>query len=68
MMAAGQPEVDVLRRELQDFRAKYTGTGQLTFSHRDGAHDDLLLSLAIGFWWSSRKRAHYAAVPIVGWQ
>jgi hypothetical protein len=44
------PEAAELVRELQDFRVKYTEGGHLTFSAREGRHDDLVLALAIAVW------------------
>jgi len=42
----------VLATELQDFRVKRTAsTGYESFAAREGQHDDLVLSLAIGVWW-----------------
>jgi hypothetical protein len=37
----------VLARELQDFRARFTEAGNATFNAREGAHDDLVLALAL---------------------
>jgi len=44
------PDSAVLVRELQEFRVEYTASGHLTFNARSGAHDDLVLALAIGVW------------------
>lgn len=45
----------VLAKELQDFRVKRTeSTGYESFAAREGQHDDLVLSLAIGVWWGQR--------------
>jgi hypothetical protein len=41
------PEAEILVNELMDFRVQYTTTGHLTFSAREGRHDDLVLALAI---------------------
>jgi hypothetical protein len=46
-------EASTLVRELQDFRVEFTAAGSLTFSARNGKHDDLVLALAIATW-----RAH----------
>jgi hypothetical protein len=50
--AAGLPDVDVLVRELETFRAKINiSTGHESFeSWRARDHDDMVLSLAIGCW------------------
>lgn len=36
-----------LRRELQDFRVGYSAVGNATFGAREGAHDDLILAVAL---------------------
>ncbi|MBD8900008.1 hypothetical protein [Rhodanobacter sp. DHG33] len=36
-----------LRREMQDFRVGYTAIGNATFGAREGAHDDLILAVAL---------------------
>jgi hypothetical protein len=41
------PDAPVLMRELQDFRVRFTDAGNATFNARDGAHDDLVLALAL---------------------
>lgn len=48
------PEAATLVRELQDFRVAYTDAGRMTFGAREGAHDDLVLSLAIAVWRATR--------------
>jgi hypothetical protein len=54
--AAGLADWPVLKAELNNFRAKITLSGNATFeagpaeSWREGAHDDLVLALALGLW------------------
>jgi hypothetical protein len=48
------PEAAELVKELQDFRVKYTESGNMTFSAREGKHDDLVLALAIAAWRSTK--------------
>lgn len=48
------PEAQTLVRELQDFRASISDTGHARFGAREGAHDDLVLAVAIGCWWAER--------------
>ena len=55
-IAKALPEASVLVSELSDFRAQFAPTGYARFGAREGAHDDLVLALAIGVWWSSRPR------------
>jgi hypothetical protein len=44
------PGAPDLVREFQDFRVQYSDVGNITFNARSGAHDDLVLALAIGVW------------------
>jgi hypothetical protein len=50
------PETPALVAELQDFRATVTDTGRWTFGARSGAHDDLVLALALACWYGARPR------------
>jgi hypothetical protein len=43
-------EAPILERELQDFQVSITPSGNATFSARVGAHDGLVLALAIALW------------------
>ena len=49
-IAKDMPNTQALERELQDFRANFTAAGNVTFSAREGAHDDLVLAVAIAAW------------------
>jgi hypothetical protein len=49
------PEAPVLKMELEDFRASVTDSGRWTFGARSGAHDDLVLALALALWRASRR-------------
>lgn len=46
---------DTLRKELIDFRIKVTKSAKETFSARQGAHDDLVLSIAMPLWLGTRR-------------
>jgi hypothetical protein len=46
-IAATLPDAPVLLRELQEFRVKFTEAGNATWNAREGAHDDLVLALAL---------------------
>lgn len=43
-------DADALAKELQDFRVNVTSAGNAVFAARIGAHDDLVLALAIAVW------------------
>lgn len=53
-IASALPDAAVLARELQDFRVRFTETGNATFNAREGAHDDLVLALALAVFGLSR--------------
>jgi hypothetical protein len=44
------PEAATLVAELQNFRVDFTAAGHMTFNARSGAHDDMVLALAIAVW------------------
>lgn len=56
-IAASLPDAAVLARELQDFRVRFTDAGNATFNAREGAHDDLVLALALAVFGLSRPEA-----------
>ncbi len=43
-------DANALAKELQDFRVNLTSAGNAVFAARIGAHDDLVLALAIATW------------------
>ena len=53
-IASSLPDAAVLARELQDFRVRFTEAGNATFNAREGAHDDLVLALALAVFGLSR--------------
>ena len=53
------PEAPVLKMELEDFRASVTDSGRWTFGARSGAHDDLVLALALALWRAARRAPMY---------
>lgn len=56
-IAASLPDAAELTRELQDFRVRFTDAGNATFNAREGAHDDLVLALALAVFGLSRPEA-----------
>jgi hypothetical protein len=52
--AASLSEAPAMKDELQDFRRKLSDAGRATYAARIGAHDDLVLAVAIAAWWISR--------------
>ena len=53
-IAKGIADAPVLLRELQDFRLRYTDAANATFNAREGAHDDLVLALAMALFTLTR--------------
>jgi hypothetical protein len=58
-VARGLAEGDTLKRELLDFKVRVTAAAHETFSARDGAHDDLVLAVAMGVWLGGRREVRY---------
>jgi hypothetical protein len=54
-VAAGMVYADVLRKELDTFRAKISLNGSDTYeAWRERDHDDLVLAAALATWWANR--------------
>jgi hypothetical protein len=49
-------EAETLIRELGDFKVNYSANGFMSFSAREGKHDDLVLALAIAIWCALREK------------
>ena len=54
-VAKGLPLADALMCELQAFRVRLTARGRDTYAARSGAHDDLVLAVALAVWWVTRE-------------
>jgi hypothetical protein len=55
--AAGLPSISTLVAEMMAFRMKITETGNDTYgAWREGAHDDLVLAVAVATWYAERWR------------
>ena len=48
------PHVQTLVKELQNYRVKITASANESFNAREGAHDDLVLALALACWFGER--------------
>lgn len=55
-VAAGIPDAPALLREMQDFRVTFTSAGNAVFNARQGAHDDLVLAVAMAVFGASQLR------------
>jgi hypothetical protein len=58
-------EAPILKAELEDFRAIVTDSGRWTFGARSGAHDDLILGLAIALWRAITRKPTMSVHPDV---
>jgi hypothetical protein len=65
--AAALSEADAMKNELQDFRRKLSDAGRATYSARAGAHDDLVLAVAIAAWHASRPVQEQASTATYGY-
>jgi hypothetical protein len=54
-IASDLPDLAALKAELQNFRVNFTDRGSMTFAARVGAHDDLVLAVAIALWHSEHS-------------
>ena len=65
-IAAGTDHAQTLVAELADFRVRISASGSDSYgAWRDGAHDDLVLALALAVWWGDRMAAR-GARPAAG--
>jgi hypothetical protein len=49
-IAAAANDAEALKEEMKDFKRKISEAGRTTYAARVGAHDDLVLSVAITLW------------------
>jgi hypothetical protein len=64
-IAAGLSDAGALQDELKDFQRKVSDAGRATYNARIGAHDDLVLAVAIALWFA--KSAPESSVePLFG--
>lgn len=59
------PLADTLRKELADFRVTVTKSAHESFNAREGAHDDLVLSVAMAAWLAGRREAGFIDHQVV---
>src|SRR6266404_1932484 len=52
-----------LKEELRDFQRKVSEAGRTTFNARSGAHDDLVLAVAIALW-TATNRTSFTSEPL----
>lgn len=59
------PETAVLTAELQNYQVKTTPAANEVFNAREGAHDDLVLALALACWYGEAEPKPQRRVPSV---
>jgi hypothetical protein len=52
-IAEALSDAGALQEELKDFQRKVSDAGRATYNARVGAHDDLILAVAIALWFST---------------
>jgi hypothetical protein len=52
-IAAALSDAGALQEELKDFQRKVSAAGRATYNARVGAHDDLVLAVAIAVWFAT---------------
>jgi hypothetical protein len=55
-IAAGIQDAPVLLKEMQDFRVTFTSNGNAIFNARQGAHDDLVLAVAMAVFGATKPK------------
>ncbi|MBR0903446.1 hypothetical protein [Bradyrhizobium liaoningense] len=53
-IAAAANDAAAMKEELKDFKRKISEAGRTTYAARVGAHDDLVLSVAITLWMATQ--------------
>ncbi len=54
-VAKGLRHAKALTGELQAFRRKVTGAGRAAYGATAGAHDDLVIAVALAVWWAAQR-------------
>jgi hypothetical protein len=54
-IAPALPEAATLIRELADYRVKISQSGHDSYDAREGAHDDVVLAVALACWYGERR-------------
>jgi hypothetical protein len=62
IIAKSAPHAGLLKKELKDFRVKISKAANETYEAREGAHDDILLSLACGLFVAENPGQRWAPV------
>jgi hypothetical protein len=66
-VAEGLPELAELEEEALHIRRRITATGRVSVAAETGHHDDRIMCLGVGTWWSTRKHGSTRTVKLTGW-
>jgi hypothetical protein len=66
-VAADVKEAKAFREEMQAFRRHITPSGRMTFSAREGKHDDLVLATCLALWCANRTASEVKTFKFLGW-
>jgi hypothetical protein len=58
------PEAATLVKELADYRVKISATGHDSYDAREGAHDDVVLAVALACWYGERRPPPAASASV----
>jgi hypothetical protein len=58
-------EAGAMKSELQDFRRNTSASGYMTYNARSGAHDDLILAVALATYWLAVRKVRGASTSFV---
>jgi hypothetical protein len=61
VLAASKRLMPALETELKDFRRRVSEAGRYSFAARTGAHDDLVLAVAIALWRAARRKRTFGS-------
>ncbi len=63
LVADALPDAAVLLQEMLNFQMKITAAANDVYgAWREGAHDDLVLAVALACWWAERPRPRWGAL------
>jgi hypothetical protein len=62
VIAKTLPHAATLKQELRDFRVRVSKSANEIYEAREGAHDDLLLSLCVGLFVAEHPRPRWLPV------
>ncbi len=63
-IAAALSDAGALQEELKDFQRKVNDAGRATYNARTGAHDDLVLAVAIALWLATSRIGEFSSQPL----